>query len=129
MNPFSDQLVLWVINVLIHSTVLTAVLLCVAMLFRKRAAMRYWILCCGLLLVLASPAVSALVQSQGSGWLALALPNETVPAASVAVTEQPTPANDVADAKFASTASQCVHHATVFEREQRLEEHRQARPA
>ncbi|MCR9210572.1 MAG: hypothetical protein NXI28_20285 [bacterium] len=94
MNTFSDQLVLWVINVLIHSSVLTAVLLCVAMLFRKRAAMRYWILCCGLLLVLASPAVSALVQSQGTGWLTLALPDETVPTATVAATEQPMPAND-----------------------------------
>ncbi|QDT04999.1 Regulatory protein BlaR1 [Rubripirellula lacrimiformis] len=94
MNLFSDQLVLWVINVLIHSTVLTAVLLCVAMLFRKRAAMRYWILCCGLLLVLASPAVSAFVQSQGSGWLALALPSEAAPAASVAFTKQPAQAND-----------------------------------
>ena len=94
MSAFSDQLVLWVINVLIHSTVLTAVLLCVAMLFRRRAAMRYWILCCGLLLVLASPVVSAFVQSQGSGWLALALPNQNVPAASVAVTEQQAPAND-----------------------------------
>ncbi|TWT66691.1 M56 family metallopeptidase [Allorhodopirellula solitaria] len=94
MNVFSDQLVLWVINVLIHSTVLTAVLLCVATLFRRRAAMRYWILCCGLLLVLASPAVSALVQSRGIGWLALALPNETVPVTSVAATKQPTPVND-----------------------------------
>lgn len=94
MNTFSDQLVLWVINVLIHSSVLTAVLLCVAILFRKRAAMRYWILCCGLLLVLASPAVSALVQSQGTGWLTLALPDETIPTATVAATEQPTPAND-----------------------------------
>ena len=84
MNTFSDQLVLWVINVLIHSTILTAVLLCVAMLFRKRAAMRYWMLCCGLLLVLASPAVSGLVQSRGSGWLAIALPSETVPVAAVA---------------------------------------------
>ncbi len=94
MNTFSDQLVLWVINVLIHATVLTAVLLCVAMLFRRRAAMRYWILCCGLVLVLASPAVSALVQSRGSGWLVLAPPTETIPAAAVAVSVQPTLAND-----------------------------------
>ncbi|WP_037198107.1 M56 family metallopeptidase, partial [Rhodopirellula baltica] len=94
MNTFSDHFVLWVINVLIHSTVLAAVLLCVAMLFRRRAAMRYWILCCGLLLVLASPAVSALVQSQGSGCLTLALPSETAPTVTVAVAEQPTWAND-----------------------------------
>lgn len=40
MNAFSDELVLWVINVVVHSTVLTAILLCVALLFRKRAAMR-----------------------------------------------------------------------------------------
>lgn len=94
MNTLSDQMVLWVVNVLIHSTVLTAVLLCVALLFRKRAAMRYWILCCGLLLVLASPAVSALVQSNGSGWLTLALPNETVPTTASAANEQPTRIND-----------------------------------
>ncbi|MEP5988051.1 hypothetical protein, partial [Rhodopirellula bahusiensis] len=94
MNTLSDQMVLWVVNVLIHSTALTAVLLCVALLFRKRAAMRYWILCCGLLLVLASPAVSALVQSNGSGWLTLALPNETVPTTASAATEQPTRIND-----------------------------------
>ncbi|QDV44536.1 Regulatory protein BlaR1 [Stieleria neptunia] len=95
MNTLSDQLVLWGVNVLIHSTVLAAVLLCVAMLFRKRAALRYWILCCGLLLVLGSPAVSALIQSNGSGWVALALPNESVPATAVAVTDPPMTANDL----------------------------------
>ncbi len=94
MNTLSDQLVLWVVNVLIHSTVLTTVLLCVAMLFRKRAAMRYWILCCGLLLVLASPAVSALVQCKGGGWLTLALPNENVPTMASAASEQLTRARE-----------------------------------
>ncbi|QDV22569.1 M56 family metallopeptidase [Aureliella helgolandensis] len=74
MNVFSDQLLLWMVNVLIHTTVLTALLLLIAMLFRRRAAMRYWILCCGMLLVLGSPAISALIQSQGNSWLALAAP-------------------------------------------------------
>jgi len=77
MSIFSDQLVLWVVNVLIHTTVLTALLLLIAMLFRRQAAMRYWILCCGLLLVFASPAISAFIQSQGNSWLALAAPSDT----------------------------------------------------
>lgn len=77
MNLMSDQMTLWVINVLIHSTVLTASLLLVATMFRRRAAMRYWILCCGLLLVLGSPVISAAIQSRGGSWIALAAPNES----------------------------------------------------
>ena len=79
MNVFSDQLLLWMVNVLIHTTVLTALLLLIAMLFRRRAAMRYWILCCGMLLVLGSPAISALIQSQGNSWLALAAAAQVQP--------------------------------------------------
>jgi len=76
MSIFSDQPVLWVINVPPHSTVLTALLSMIAMLLRRQAAMQYWILCCGLLLVLASPAISAFIQLQGNSWLTLAAPSD-----------------------------------------------------
>jgi len=78
MSVFPDQFNLWVINVLVHTTVLIALLLLIALLFRRRAAMRYWILCCGLLLVLGSPAISALIQSRGNSWLVLAVPVDAV---------------------------------------------------
>ncbi len=71
MNGMLDQASLWAINVVIHATILTAVSLLLAMMFRKIAVMRYWILCCGMLLVLVSPVIAALIQSRGNSWLAL----------------------------------------------------------
>ena len=72
----SDQILLWAINVLIHTTVLAAISLLIALLFRKVAVTRYWILCLGMLLVLGSPLISAFIQSRGDSFLTLALPVE-----------------------------------------------------
>ena len=74
-----DQILLWATNVLIHTTVLAAVSLLIALLFRKIAVTRYWILCLGMLLVLGSPLISALIQSRGDSLLTLALPVEEAP--------------------------------------------------
>ena len=93
MNTFpsfmiADQVLLWAANVLIHATVLTAIVLSIALIFRKSAVTRYWILCLGMLLVLASPLISALIQSRGDSLLTLTLPVEDVP---IAVAPVPTP--------------------------------------
>ena len=72
----SDQVLLWATNVLIHTTVLAAMSLLIALLFRKVAVTRYWILCLGMLLVLGSPLISAFIQSRGNSFLTLALPVE-----------------------------------------------------
>ena len=84
MNPLltsfvPDQVSLWAANVVIHASVLTAISLLVAMQFRKTAVVRYWILCCGMLLVVGSPAISALIQKRGSSWLSLAAPLADAP--------------------------------------------------
>ena len=84
----ADQVLLWAANVLIHATVLTAIVLSIALIFRKSAVTRYWILCLGMLLVLASPLISALIQSRGDSLLTLTLPVEDVP---IAVAPLPTP--------------------------------------
>ena len=73
---FPDQVLLWATNVLIHATVLAAISLLIALLFRKVAVTRYWILCLAMLLVLGSPLISAFIQSQGNSLLTLALPVE-----------------------------------------------------
>lgn len=69
----SDQASLWGLNVVIHATVLTAVSLLVALLFRSAAAMRYWVLCFGLVLVLVSPVISGMIQATGSSWLKITI--------------------------------------------------------
>ena len=74
----SDQVLLWATNVLIHTTVLAAMSLLIALLFRKVAVTRYWILCLGMLLVLGSPLISAFIQSRGDSFLTLVLPVEEV---------------------------------------------------
>ena len=81
-----DQILLWATNVFIHATVLAAISLLIALLFRKVAVTRYWILCLGMVLVLGSPLISAWIQSRGDSLLTLALPVEET--TSVAV---PTP--------------------------------------
>ncbi len=74
-----DRFVLWAINILIHTTLISIIVLAVAALLRRQAAMRYWLLCLGLLLVLISPAISAMVQSSGRGWLSLSVTASDVP--------------------------------------------------
>ena len=78
-----DQVLLWAANVLIHATVLTAISLLIAWLFRKAAVTRYWSLCLGMLLVLGSPLISALIQLRGESLLTLTLPIEDIPIAEV----------------------------------------------
>ena len=87
----SDQVLLWAVNVVIHATALTAVSLCIALLFRKTAVTRYWVLCLGMLLVLGSPLISAVIQSRGDSLLTLAPPSEDTPAVAT-----PTPLPTVA---------------------------------
>ena len=81
MNVFviPDQVLLWAANVLIHATVLTVVSLLIAMLFRKAAVTRYWVLCLGMLLVLGSPLISALIQSRGDSRLTVSMPVQEMP--------------------------------------------------
>ncbi len=81
MNVFviPDQVLLWAANVLIHATVLTVVSLLIAMLFRKAAVTRYWVLCLGMLLVLGSPLISALIQSRGDSLLTVSMPVQEMP--------------------------------------------------
>ena len=88
------QVSLWATNVLIHATVLTAISLLIALLFRKTAVMRYWVLCCGMLSVLGSPMISAVIQTRGNGWLTLAVPVADTPTA------------DQVDASLPATRSQ-----------------------
>lgn len=91
MNPLlilPDQLVpnqvsLWAVNVVLHATILTAISLLMAMAFRKAAVMRYWILCFGMLLVVGSPAISAIIQKRGNSWLSLAAPVVEAPSTDV----------------------------------------------
>jgi hypothetical protein len=68
---FSDQVSLWALNVIVHTTALAAVSLLLARSLRQAAAIRYWVLCFGLMLVLASPGISALMQATGSSWLTI----------------------------------------------------------
>ncbi len=65
----SDQLSVWVLNIFIHATLLTAAALLISLLFRKTAVMRYWVLCFGLAFVSVSPVTAALIQATGSSWL------------------------------------------------------------
>ena len=67
----TDQTLLWLLNVVIQATVTTALALLIVRCYRRRAVVRYWVLCIGLLLVLASPAVSALIQATGISWLTI----------------------------------------------------------
>lgn len=82
--PLSDQTSLWMFNVLIQVTILTSLALLIALLFRTRAAMRYWVLCFGLILVFSSPVIALLIQSTGGGLFTLQSNHDQVSMASAA---------------------------------------------
>ena len=68
----SEQASLWGLNIVIQATVLAAVLLFISLFLRKQAALRYWVLCIGLVLIACSPASSAVMQASGISWLRIA---------------------------------------------------------
>lgn len=76
-----DQTTLWGLNILIHATILAGVSLFIAVVLRRSAVLRYWVLCCGLALLLVSPATSAWIQSTGISWLNISATNLSNPEA------------------------------------------------
>jgi len=77
--PFSisgDQLLVWGANVLLQVTLVTALALIAAASVRRSPAVRHWVLCSSLVLVLLSPAIALLMQLSGSGLLSVSLMHE-----------------------------------------------------
>ncbi len=69
----SDHVLVWGMNVLLQVTVLTLIALAIASFTRRRPAVRYWVLCSAMLLILICPASVLLMQSSGGGWLSVSL--------------------------------------------------------
>ncbi|MEM9643607.1 MAG: M56 family metallopeptidase [Planctomycetota bacterium] len=66
-----DEVLLWALNMAVHGSLIAACALAIARGLRRRAAMRYWVLCFGLMLVLSSPFLAAAAQRTGWSWLTL----------------------------------------------------------
>ncbi len=106
MFSISDQTSLWGLNVAIQATVLAVVSLLVALLFRRAAAMRYWVLCFGLVLVFVSPLITGMIQATGSSWLKITI--RPAVAESVARTTNPDISRSSHDASQPNHAVQSV---------------------
>ena len=73
-----DQFFVWGANVLLQVTLVTAIALAIAALVRRSPAVRYWVLCSSLLLVLLSPVIALVMQLSGRSLLSVSLMHETV---------------------------------------------------
>lgn len=71
-NP-SDSVMIWGVNVLLQITAVTAIALAIAAFLRRSSAVRYWVLCSSLLLVLFSPVIALLLQASGKSVMAVSL--------------------------------------------------------
>ena len=76
-NP-GDQVLIWGVNVLLQVTLVTAIALVIAVSVRRSPAVRYWVLCSSLLLVLLSPAIALVMQLSGRSLLSVSLMHEAV---------------------------------------------------
>jgi hypothetical protein len=81
MNAFafwnsSDQILMWGVNVLLQVTLVTAVALAMAAYLRRSPAVRYWVLCSALLLVLFSPVIAIVMQLSERSVLSVSLMHE-----------------------------------------------------
>ncbi|QDV15433.1 Methicillin resistance mecR1 protein [Gimesia panareensis] len=76
-NP-GDHLLVGSLNVLLQVTLVTSVILLLALFVRRQPTTRYGLLCAGLLLILLSPAISSVMQTTGQGLLGVSLQDESV---------------------------------------------------
>ncbi|MHC4404772.1 MAG: M56 family metallopeptidase [Planctomycetota bacterium] len=83
----TDQLFVWGANVLLQVTLVTAVALVIAASVRRSPAVRHWVLCSSLLLVLLSPAIALVMQLSGRSFLSVSLMHETAASVSDATAE------------------------------------------
>ncbi|MDP6557678.1 MAG: hypothetical protein QGG71_23635 [Pirellulaceae bacterium] len=73
-----DQFFVWGANVLLQVTLVTAIAVAIAALVRRSPAVRYWVLCSSLLLVLLSPVIVLVMQLSGRSLLSVSLMHEAV---------------------------------------------------
>ena len=65
----NDSLLLWAFNVLLQVTCLSSIGLAIALVFRRHATAKYWVLGSALLLMLLSPLIAAVVQGFGRSFI------------------------------------------------------------
>ena len=83
MNTFvfwypGDQVVIWGFNVLLQASFVAAIALAIATSMRRNPAVRYWVLCSSLLLLLLSPVIASLMQLSGRSLLSVSMMHEAV---------------------------------------------------
>jgi len=76
LSPLSDEALIWVVNVILQVTLVTAVALTIAAFVRYNSTTRYCVLCVSLLLVLSTPGIALIMQSSGKGLLSVSLMHE-----------------------------------------------------
>lgn len=84
-----DSLLLWGVNVLLQWTLVTAAALALCAFLRRQPAVRYGVLCSGLLLVLFVPLIAAAMQGVGAGVLSVAWIDDLPQTANAAVPTTP----------------------------------------
>ncbi len=80
----TDGAVIWCVNVLLQASLVAVMALALGAWFRRSPAVRYGVLCCGLLLTLLCPLSVLYLQSAGFGLLTVSLQSVDPPSTSVA---------------------------------------------
>lgn len=83
----NDQILIWAVNVLLQVTIVTGLALAIAALTRTNAAMRYWAMCCSLLVALLCPAIAVVTQWSETNLISIALAERGSPSANGAERE------------------------------------------
>ncbi len=77
----NDQLLIWGANVLLQVTVVSVLALAVAASLRRHPAVRHWVLCASLVLLLLSPVVALVMQFSGKGFWSVSFSKQPAVAA------------------------------------------------